>query len=51
MQNEEEKRRLEEDRRHLLYRLERLGYVPDEDMRETLSEIRAMLQKRIKGDG
>lgn len=40
-------RRLEEDRRHLLYRLDRIGFVPDKDMRESLAAIRADLQMRI----
>ena len=40
-------RRLEEDRRHLLYRLDRIGFVPDKDMRESLASIREDLQMRI----
>lgn len=39
--------RLEDDRRHLLYRLDRIGYVPDKDMREALASIRADLRMRI----
>ena len=40
-------RRLEEDRMHLLYRLDRIGFVPDKDMRESLASIREDLQMRI----
>jgi len=40
--------RLEEDRQHLLYRLDRLGYVPDKDMREALESIRADLKMRLE---
>ena len=39
--------RLEEDRRHLLYKLERIGFVPDKDMREALNDIRVELKQRI----
>ena len=40
--------RLEEDRKHLLYKLDCIGYVPDVDMRDALAIIRSELQKRIR---
>ena len=46
--NDKQLERLEEDRRHLLYRLDRIGFVPDKDMRESLAEIREDLRMRIE---
>ena len=48
MMNDKQLERLEEDRRHLLYRLDRIGFVPDTDMRESLAEIREDLRMRIE---
>ena len=48
MMNDKQLERLEEDRRHLLYRLDRIGFVPDKDMRESLAEIREDLRMRIE---
>lgn len=43
-------RRMKSDREHLYDRLGRIGFVPDKDMREQLSAIRAELGKRIDED-
>ena len=40
-------KRLEEDRRHLLYKLDRIGFVPDKDMRDKLNDLRVELKQRI----
>ncbi len=48
MNEQNAKRRLEEERQHLLFRLDRIGYVPDEDMRDALESIRQDLRKRIE---
>lgn len=48
MSEQTAKRRLEEERQHLLFRLDRIGYVPDEDMRDALESIRQDLRKRIE---
>ena len=47
MNDQTANRRLEEDRRHLLFRLDRIGYVPDDDMRAALESIKADLRQRI----
>ena len=48
MNEQNAKRRLEEERQHLLFRLDRIGYVPDEDMRAALDSIRKDLRQRIE---
>lgn len=48
MSEQAAKRRLEEERQHLLFRLDRIGYVPDEDMRAALDSIRQDLRQRIE---
>lgn len=43
----ENKRRLHEDRQRFYFRLTRLGYIPDEDMREEIRKMLIELGKRI----
>ena len=46
-----EARRLYDDRKHLLFKLSTIGYVPDYDLRKKLKAIRDELTNRIEYQG
>ena len=39
-----------EDRRHMLNKLERLGYIPDGDMQEWVEDLMEELKRRMEAD-